>query len=75
VRNLISRISDSALRAVLPEASAGACVSETGQVCKCLSESSCDNGNKSSYKVYRVTCYGQCVLSETICESSCIVTV
>jgi hypothetical protein len=74
VRNLINRISDRALRIVLPEASAGACISETGQVCECLSESGCGDG-KSTYKVYRVTCHGQCVLSETICEASCVVTV
>ncbi len=75
MRNLINRISDSALRIVLPEASAGACLTETGEVCECLSTTTCDNGNKSVYHVYRVTCHGQCLLSETICETTCIVTV
>jgi hypothetical protein len=74
MRNFISRISDSALRIVLPEASAGACISQTGQVCMCSSSSSCGDG-KSEYKVYRVACHGQCLLSETICESTCVVTV
>jgi hypothetical protein len=59
---------------MLRESAVGACIGQTGQVCKCLSESSCGSG-KSSYKVYRVTCTGQCVLSETICETSCVVTV
>ena len=74
MRNIVNRISDRALRIVLREASAGACIVQSGQVCKCLSESGCGSG-KSRYKVYRVTCTGQCVLSETICESSCVVTV
>ena len=74
MRNIINRISDSALRIVLREASAGACLSQTGQVCKCLAETTCGSG-KSKYMVYRVTCHGQCLLSETICEKSCVVTV
>jgi hypothetical protein len=74
VRKIISRISDSALRIVLREASAGACVTETGQVCKCLSESSCGEG-KSTWKVFRVACNGQCLLSQTICEATCVVSV
>jgi hypothetical protein len=73
VRSLIGRISDSALRIVLPEASAGACVGGTGQVCMCVSNESCGDG-KSEYKVYRVACNGQCLLSQTICESTCVVT-
>jgi hypothetical protein len=77
MRNIINRISDSALRTMLRESSAGACISGTGQVCKCLAESPCgaSGSGKSSYKVYRVTCNGQCVLSETICEVACVVTI
>ncbi|HEY6481728.1 MAG TPA: hypothetical protein VIZ00_16945 [Streptosporangiaceae bacterium] len=74
MRNIINRISDRALGIVLREASAGACITQTGQVCKCLSEASCGDG-KSTYKVYRVECHGQCALSQTVCEASCVVTV
>jgi hypothetical protein len=68
---LINRIADSALRVILPKASAGACVPENGHVCKCVAATYCIPGNQTFWEEFRYNCTGQCVYNLGQCGVPC----
>jgi hypothetical protein len=62
MRDMAVRMGDAMLRRILPQAVAGACVPQTGQVCKCVG---CEPGGPCW--AYVVTCGGQCVKGNFHC--------
>ncbi len=62
---LINRIADKALGQVLPKVTAGACVPEVGQTCKCVFYDWCIPSNTRTWFVYTYTCQGLCTYHTT----------
>jgi hypothetical protein len=58
---LINRVADDALRVILPKASAGACVPDNGQLCRCVAYNTCEPSGQIFWETYRYNCHGQCV--------------
>jgi hypothetical protein len=63
MRDMAVRMGDAMLRRLLPQATAGACLPQTGELC------ACKDCNPSTNKCveYRVSCTGQCLSSSSHC--------